>query len=92
MTAPGNGKLAFLIPSQNMKFETSLIRLFDLLKLLCVGTTTGEVLVYRYTSSMGQFAIIPKLLLIPDPEQKAGAVKDIAIGDALYEEITVWGS
>ncbi len=83
------GKLAYLIPNQHMEFDTTLIRLFDLLKMICVGTRTGEVLVYRYSSSLGKFLIVPKLLLVPHPRQRTGAVRDIAIGDALYEEITV---
>ena len=89
MATPSAEKLAFMIPSQNMEFDTTLIRLFDLLKMICVGTTTGEVLIYRYSTSTGKFLIVPKLLLLPHPQQKAGMVRDIAIGDALYEEITV---
>jgi hypothetical protein len=57
--------------------------------MICVGTSKGEVLVFRYCISQNQFEIVPKLILIPHPRQKAGPVRDIAIGDALYEEITV---
>ena len=83
------GKLAYLIPSQTMEFDTTIIRLFDLLKMICIGTTTGEVLVYRYSTVMGKLTIVPKLILVPHPRQKSGAVRDITIGDSLYEEITV---
>lgn len=88
MTAAG--QLAYLIPSQTMDFETTIIRMFDLLKMICIGTLKGEVLVFRYSMTANHFDIVPKLILVPDPRQKAGAVCDIAIGDALYEEITVF--
>ncbi len=83
------GKLAYLIPNQNMDFDTALLRLFHLLKMLCVGARTGEVLVYRYSSD-SKFTILPKLLLLPHPRQKTGPVRDIAIGDCVYDEITVF--
>ena len=79
------GTLAYLIPTQNLCFQTSIARIFELLKLICVGTNTGEVIIYYYTS----VEIIPKLLLIPDPRQKTGSVIDIIIKELFYEELTV---
>jgi hypothetical protein len=89
MSTQSSGKLAYLVPNQSMEFDTTVFRLFDLLKMICIGTSTGETLVYRYSTSTGKFLLIPKLILSPDVRQKAGAVRDIAIGDSLYEEITV---
>lgn len=83
------GRLAYLIPSQHLKFDAAVCRLYDQLKIVCVGTTTGESLVYRYTSSLSNLLVIPKLILVPDPRQKAGAVRDMTIGDSLHDEITV---
>ena len=90
MSIQSAGKLAYLIPSQRLEFDTTLLRLFDLLKIVCVGTTTGETLVYRYSTATGKLLLIPKLILVTDPRQQAGSVRDIAIGDSLYEEITVF--
>lgn len=81
------GKLAYLIPSQHFNFDTSVFKVIDQLKIICVGTTTGEILVYRYTSS-ANLLIIPKLILVPDPRQKTGAVRDVIVADCVHEEIT----
>jgi len=88
MSIKSAGKLAYLIPSQRFEFDASVIYISELLKLLCVGCVTGEVLVYRYSTAKS-FSLTPRFILIPDPRQKSGVVEDIVLCEFPYEEVTV---
>jgi len=57
------------------------------LEALCVGCPTGEILLYSL--SIEDFMTKPRLILIPDPKQKAGRVLDIIICNSPYKELAV---
>ena len=81
------GKLAYILPRGKFNFTTSIVRFFKALNLLCIGCSTGEIIVYSFDVESNE--IEAKLLLVPDPMQFAGATKDLILATSTYEEFTV---
>jgi len=73
-----------MVPSQKLEFDGSVFSLFSSLGIICVGTTTGEIIVYQYTTQLTS-----KLLLIPNPRQTSNATISILLVNSVREEILV---
>lgn len=81
------GKLAYMIPRGHFRFATSVLRFFKPLNILCAGCPTGEIVIYSFDPQSSSLS--PKLLLVPDPRQQSGAVKDLVLATSAYGELTV---
>lgn len=90
MSGKSIGRVAYLIPNQKFHFETTVIKVDDSLKQMYVGTSTGETLIYQLSTDSNKIIIKPKNILIPDPVQKSGRVKDLSLVNTVCRMMTVF--